>query len=134
MDAYSDQERASSASAKRPAWRRWLIEIERGISQSFRGESTLFGYCFIASIVITTGAVIGVGPMQWAIVILSLSVAASAEMFQMVLRAIWSDLADRLSKPTRKALQIGSAAVLVARIGAFVAIGMIYGAIIARII
>ncbi len=127
MDAYSNTDPvAPTRSESRSAWRRWLIDLERGISQSFRGESTLFGYCFIATIVLTTGFVVGVSLLQWAVVLLSLSVAASAEMFQMVLRAIWSDLADQLSKPTRKALQIGSAAVVVTRIGAFGAIALIY--------
>ena len=83
---------------------------------------------------LTTGFVIGIGVLQWAIVLLSLAVAASAEMFQMVLRAIWSDLADQLSKPTRKALQIGAAAVVVTRIGAFLAIALIYAAAIRTIV
>ena len=134
MNAYSNSANSDSAaptgSETRSAWRRWLINLERGISQSFRGESTLFGYCFIATIVLTTGIVIGIGVLQWAVVVLSLAIAASAEMFQMVLRAIWSDLADQLSKPTRKALQIGSAAVVVTRMGAFVAIVLIYAAAI----
>ena len=130
MDAFSDHDITTRTTAARPAWRRWLIEVERGITQSFRGESTLFGYCFVATIVLTMAVVLGIGVLEWAVVLLSLSVAASAEMFQMVLRAIWSDLRDQLSKPTRKALQIGCAAVLVTRCGAFLAIGLIYAAII----
>ncbi len=125
---------AASRSANRSAWRRWLIDVERGLSQSFRGESTLFGYCFVATVVITTGVVLGISIMQWAVVALALSVAASAEMFQMVLRAIWSDLDSKLSKETKKALQIGSAAVVVTRTGAMMAIVLIYGAKIAAVL
>jgi diacylglycerol kinase len=90
----------------------------------------LFGYCFVASVTVTVGLVVGIGVLQWAVVILSLSVAASAEMFQMVLRSIGNDLADRLSRPTQKALQIGSAAVVVTRLGAGIAVGLIYVAAI----
>lgn len=124
----------ASRSASRPAWRRWLIDVERGLSQSFRGESTLFGYCFVATVVLTMGVVLGMSVMQWAVIALALSVAASAEMFQMVLRAIWRDLDSGLSKETRKALQIGSAAVVVTRTGAMAAVVLIYGAKIASVL
>lgn len=129
MSVFHDHETsASSRSATRPAWRRWLIEVERGLSASFRGDSTLFGYCFAATIVLSTGFVLNIGILEWAVVSLSLSVAASAEMFQMVIRAIADDISDELSKNTRKSLRIGLAAVLVTRLGAFAAVLMIYGA------
>lgn len=135
MDAISSRKSVSqSRSAGRPPWRRWLIEVERGLSQSFRGESTLFGYCFAASIILTTGFVLQVGMVQWAIVVLALSIAASAEMFQMVLRSMWIDLESHLSRETRKALLIGSAAVVVTRLGAMTAIGIIYAGHIMRIL
>ncbi len=132
MDTHNQDSFTASRSSRRPAWRQWLVEVERGLSQSFRGESTLFGHCFIASIVLITGFILGITVLQWAVVFLSLGVAASAEMFQMVLRAIWTDLSEQLSKQTRKALQIGSAAVVVTRLAAAAAIVTIYGAAAAR--
>lgn len=126
MSAQRQETMATSRSQKRSAWRRWLIEIERGMSQSFRGESALFGHCFLAAIILITGLVLKIGVAHWAIVLLSLSVAASAEMFQMVLRSIWTDLEAQLSKDTRKSLQIGCAAVVVTRLGAVSAVLVIY--------
>ncbi|MFK7819690.1 MAG: diacylglycerol kinase [Planctomycetaceae bacterium] len=115
-----------SRSEQRPGWRQRLVDCERGLSQSFRGDSTLFGYCFVASVTVTAGLVVGIGVLEWAVVILAMCVAASTEMFQMVLRSIGDDLGERLSRPTRKALQIGTAAVLVTRLGATFAIAAIY--------
>lgn len=122
-----------SHSAQRPAWRRRLVEIERGLSQSFRGESTLCGYCFVASVVVTMGIVLDISVIEWAMVILALSVSASSEMFQMVLQSLGSDLGNRLSRSTQKALRIGNAAVVVTRLGALLAIVLVYGAVIRRI-
>lgn len=122
-----------SHSQQRPAWRRRLVEVERGLSQSFRGESTLFGYCFVACVVVTTGIVLDIGVIEWAIVAIALSVSASSEMFQMVLQSLGSDLENHLSRSTQKALRIGNAAVVVTRLGAVVAIALVYGAIVRRI-
>ncbi len=124
-------ERRDSA---RPAWRQWLVDIERGVTQSFRGDSSLFGHSFVAILVITMGVALNISVLQWATVLLALSVSVSAEMFQMVLRAVCRDLDAQLSRSTRKAVHIGVAAVVVTRLGALAAIGLTFGASIAPLL
>ena len=65
----------------RPAWRRWLIDVERGLMHGVRGDSVFFVYFFLTSATIAASVVLGISLLQWTVVILALTVVLSAEMF-----------------------------------------------------
>jgi len=111
----------------RPAWRRWLIDVERGLMHGVRGDSVFFVYFFLTSATIAASLVLGISLLQWTIVILALTVVLSAEMFNQSVRSLFAALGRPPDESTRTALRIGSAAVFVAIAGSVLTIGLILG-------
>jgi len=112
---------------RRAPWRQRLVEAERGITHGFRGDSTLFGYLFVGSVVAATGSVLELSLSQWTTLILAMTVVLSAELFQQALKAILLDGETRLSPSFEKALKIGTAGVFIAIGGAVLVISLIFG-------
>ena len=112
---------------QRAAWRQRLVDAERGLSHGFRLDSTFYGHFFVGSIVLATAVVLGIGLMEWAVVVMALTLVLSAEMFNQVLKAIWQTLGHHLAEPAHTVLRIGTGAVFVTILGATVAIGLIFG-------
>ena len=113
--------------SRRAAWRQRLVEAESGIKQGFRSDSTLFVHFFLASVILTVGLVLGISLLEWTIVVLSVTLVLSAEMFQHVVKAILGSVGHHFDDRTRKALRIGTAAVFVAMTGATLTVGLIFG-------
>ncbi len=111
----------------RPAWRQRLVDAERGIVHGVRGDSAFFVYFFLSSVTIATSVVLGISLLQWTIVILSLTLVLSAEMFNQVLRALIAAIGSPVSGAARSALRIGTAAVFVAIAGSVIVIGLTLG-------
>lgn len=112
---------------RRPAWRQRLVDAERGLSQGFRLDSTFYGHFFTGSIVLATAGVLGLSLLEWVAVILSLTLVLSAEMFNQVLKAVWSTVGHHFSEPARQALRMGTGAVFVTILGSVLTIGLIFG-------
>ena len=55
------------------------MEAERGLTEGFRTDSTLFGHFFIATIVMAAALVIGISLLEWGLLILSLAMVFSME-------------------------------------------------------
>lgn len=119
--------------SRRPIWRQRLVDAERGISHSLRSDSTLFVYFFVSCIIVTAGGVLGISLTEWTIVVLALSVVASAEIFNLVLRAIWRNIGHQLDSDTGKTIRMATAGVYVTILGACVAISLIFGQRLAAI-
>jgi len=118
---------------RRPVWRQRLVDAERGISHSLRSDSTLYVYFFVSCVIITAGGVLGISLTQWTIVVLALSVVATAEIFNLVLRDIWRSIGHQLDKGTSKTIRMATAGVYVTILGACVAISLIFGQRLAAI-
>lgn len=112
---------------RRAAWRQRLVEAERGITHGFRGDSTLFGYLFAGSVVVTTGLVLGLSLSQWTLLILAMTVVLSAELFQQALKAVLPSGETESSPSFEKGLKIGTAGVFVAIGGAVLVVSLIFG-------
>jgi len=119
--------RSAARDQKRSAFRRRLVDAERGMTFGLRGDSTFFVHFFVGSIVAAAGLVFGLSLIEWTVIVLGLTVVFSAEMFHQVLKAILGDLGRHLGEPARNSLRIGTAAVFVTMIGAAVVISLIFG-------
>ena len=117
----------ATASSERPAWRRWLIDVERGLTLGVRGDSIFFVYFFLTSATIAASLVLRISLLQWTVVILALTVVLSAEMFNQSVKSLFLSLGRPLDDSVKAALRIGSAAVFVAIVGSILTIGLILG-------
>ena len=123
----SNSDSAATLRSNRPAWRRWLIDVERGLMHGVRGDSIFFVYFFLTSATIAASVVLGIALLQWTIVILALTVVLSAEMFNQSVKSLFAALGRPADEKVKAALRIGSAAVFVAIVGSVVTIGLILG-------
>lgn len=114
-------------SRRRAPWRQRLIDAERGITLGFRGDSTLFLHFFLATIILGAAFVLGIGAIEWAIVLLALTLVLSAEMFNQVLRSVRDALGHQFDDRLQKAIRIGTAAVFVTMIGALATLAVVFG-------
>src|SRR5580704_14105063 len=106
-----------TACSERPAWRRWLIDVERGLMHGVRGDSIFFVYFFLTSATIAASVVLGIALLQWTVVILALTVVLSAEMFNQSVKSLFAAIGRPADDKVKAALRIGSAAVFVAIVG-----------------
>lgn len=113
-------------SPRRPAWRRRLIDAERGISQGVRGDSTFFVHFFLTCLIVTSALVLGIPFMHWTVLILAMTVVLAAEMFHQVLKSVWEHLGHHFEEPAQKSLRMGTAAVFVTMAGASLCITIIF--------
>ncbi|MAT15628.1 MAG: hypothetical protein CMJ46_10210 [Planctomyces sp.] len=112
---------------QRPSWRQHLIEVERGFAQIIRSDSVFFFHTFCLTIVLTCSFILGLSMMEWAMVVLSCTLAISAEMFNKVLKAIWDSLGHHFSEAARNSIRIGTASATLTLIGASITVGIILG-------
>lgn len=73
-------ESSGYAGAERAVWRRRFVLAERGFTAGFRANSALFFYFFTTSVMISFAVVLSLSPVQWAILLLSVVLAISAEL------------------------------------------------------
>ncbi len=117
----------ATAHSERPAWRRWLIDVERGLTLGVRGDSIFFVYFFLTSATIAASLVLRISLLQWTVVILALTVVLSAEMFNQSVKSLFLCLGRPIDESAKAALRIGSAAVFVTIVGSILTIGLILG-------
>jgi diacylglycerol kinase len=123
----SVSEPAATPHSTRPAWRRWLIDVERGLTHGVRGDSIFFVYFFLTSATIAASLVLKISLLQWTVVILALTVVLSAEMFHQSVKSLFLSLGRPVDESAKAALRIGSAAVFVTIVGSILTIGLILG-------
>jgi diacylglycerol kinase len=111
---------------RRSGWRRRLIDVERGMAQGMKRESTLYAYMFSLSMVIAAALVLGLGLVQWTIVIMCSTVMLSAELFNMALRTLAPLLNSDSQQEANDAIRMASAAVFATFVGATAAIGLVF--------
>lgn len=116
-----------STDRRRSPLRERLIEVERGMSQGFRLDSTFFVHFFVISILVASGIVFELGVVRWCLLVTSLSTVLAAEMFNQVLKIAWDCAGHLFDERTRKASKIGSAGVFVTIVGAVIVIGLVFG-------
>lgn len=111
---------------RRSAWRQRLVEAERGVALGFRGDSTLFVHFFAGSIILATAIVLGLTLVEWAVLVLALTLVLAAEMWGKVMTEIARHLPQENGGELRESLKIGTAAVFVTITGTLLAVGLIF--------
>lgn len=90
----------------------------RGVKIGVRGQGSFFVHFFAAAAAITAGVVLQVSREQWCLIVLCIAVVMAAEMFNSALEALARAVSDVQNPHVADALDISSAAVLIASIGA----------------
>ena len=108
---------------RRAAWRQRLVEAERGLVLGFRRDGVLCGHLFVVTLAAAAGLTFGLGPLEWAAVILALSSAIAAELFGQVLAALAAAVArggegEEGASDLAAAVRLGSGAAAIAALGA----------------
>ncbi len=125
---------ATESEKMRPEWRQRLIDVESGIKFGIRLDSTFFIHFFAGSAVIAAATLLGLSATHWAILILSMTSVLCAQMFNQVLKSIWSILGKHLPAESQSTFKAGTAAVGVSIIGSIITIAIIFGSALHRLL
>ncbi len=113
--------------APQPSERTWAAKFGdafRGVAQEIRSQSSFRVHFAAAALVIVGGVVLQVSLLQWCILLVCIGGVLTAEMFNTAMEAIARAITDQPNRHIRIALDVASAAVLVASITA-AAVGLI---------
>ena len=111
----------------RSAWRQRLVDAETGFRIGLRTDSILFLYLFIGAIVFASGFVFGLAKTEWLILILTLGLTLSVELFHQLLTFIVNEFSHHLSKDMDQMMRLGTAAVVTANLSAVTVIVILFG-------
>ncbi len=100
-------------------WREKFSDAFHGLKLGVRGQSSFFVHFFMAALVIATGVVLRVDSLaEWGVLILCIILVLCCEMFNSALESLARAITSEVNPHAGAALDIGSAAVLVASLGA----------------
>ena len=102
---------------KRP-WRDKFADAFRGAKRGVRGQSSFFVHFFIAALVVAAALALRATRIEWCVLVLCITIVMTAEMFNSALEHMGRAMGDEYNPTLGSALDIGSAAVLTASIGA----------------
>lgn len=109
-DTLTETETAPLAHRRAP-WRQRLVDAESGFRVGLRADSTLLGFLFCAVTVLITALVVGLGRLDWAVLILTLGMALAAELVHQVLKQL-QEYFQELRPELGSLLQLGSTGVM----------------------
>ncbi|MDY0169527.1 MAG: diacylglycerol kinase [Thermoguttaceae bacterium] len=105
--------------APRFGWCAKFRNAFRGIGLGIRGESSFKVHFFFGAAVMAAGMVLRIDDLrQWCLLLLCIAIVLSAELFNSALERMARAISKRHDPNLGAALDIGSAAVLAASIGA----------------
>ncbi len=97
----------------------------RGVVRAFISQRSFWIHLPVAAAVLIGAALHGVTRMEWAILIICITIVLAAEMFNTALEHLARVVTDEENEDVRQALDIASGAVLVTAIGALAVGSMI---------
>ena len=102
------------------SWIHKFSDAFRGVKAGVRGQSSFFVHFFIAAVVVAAGAVLRVSLIEWCLLLLCIAGVLTAEMFNSALESMAKAITGESDPHLGNSLDIGSAAVLLASLGAAV--------------
>jgi len=102
------------------SWSRKFRNAFRGVKLGVRGESSFFVHFFVAAMVVAAAVALSCNLVEWCLLVGAVAAVLVAEMFNSALERMAKAVDQRHNPQLRDALDIGSAAVLLATIGAAV--------------
>jgi len=100
------------------SWVHKFRDAFRGVKAGVRGQSSFFVHFFIAALVVAAGAVLQVSLIEWCLLLLCIAGVLTAEMFNSALESMAKAITGESDPHLGNSLDIGSAAVLSASVGA----------------
>lgn len=105
--------------ASQRTWSEKFGDAFHGVKAGVRGQSSFFVHFFVAALVLAAAAALGVRSLaEWGVLLLCITVVLSAEMFNSAIESLARAITRDVDPHVGTALDIGSAAVLLASIGA----------------
>ena len=101
--------------------RSWVCKFRdafRGVMAGVRGQSSFAVHFFAAAAVVAAGAALRVNVYEWCLLALCIAGVMTAEMFNSALESMAKAITGQSDPHLGNSLDIGSAAVLVASVGA----------------
>ena len=109
-------------------WPEKFRDALRGLKCGIRGQSSFFAHFFMTAVVLVAGALSPhMNHIEWCLLVLCIFVVLAAEMFNSALETMARAITDETDPHVGEALDIGSAAVLLASIGAAIVGIIIFG-------
>jgi diacylglycerol kinase (ATP) len=108
-------------------WPEKFRDAFRGVKVGVRGQSSFFVHLFFVAAVIGAGVVLQVTQTEWCLLALSMAVVLAAEMFNTAIESMARAITKETHPDLGDALDIGSAAVLLAAGGAVVVGLIVFG-------
>jgi diacylglycerol kinase len=110
--------------------RSWACKFRdafRGVKEGVHGQSSFLAHFFVAAAVIAAGIVLGVSLVEWCLLVLCIAGVLTAEMLNSALESMAKAVTGEVDPHLGNSLDIGSAAVLTASIGASIVGAIIFG-------
>jgi diacylglycerol kinase len=119
----------SPANAPPPhrAWREKFRDAFRGMKEGSRAQSSFRVHFLVAIAVVIAAAALRVERSEWCALVLCITVVLAAEMFNSALESMARAISGQPDPHLGNALDIASAAVLLASVGAVVVGAVIFG-------
>jgi diacylglycerol kinase len=108
------------------SWRDKFGDSFRGLKAGIRKQSSFFVHFFVAAVVLMAAAVLKIHRDQWYILLLCITIVLTAEMFNSALESMARAITGESNPHLGNALDIASAAVLVASTGAAIVGAIIF--------
>jgi diacylglycerol kinase len=108
------------------SWIKKFRDAFRGMKEGVRGQSSFFVHFFMSAAVIAAAAVMRMNVIEWCILLLCMTVVLTAEMFNSALESMAKAITEEIHPHLKNSLDIGSAAVLTASLGASVVGSLIF--------
>jgi len=112
-----------------PPERSWLEKFRDaflGVELGIRGQSSFFVHLFIAAAVVAAAIVLRAILIEWCVLLLCIAGVLTAEMFNSALESLSRAISREHNPDLGAALDMGSAAVLMAAIGAAIIGGIVF--------
>jgi diacylglycerol kinase len=100
------------------SWIRKFRDAFRGLNAGVRGQNSFYVHFPMCAAVVVAGAAMRADLVEWCILILCMTVVLTAEMFNSALESMAKAITGETDPHLGNSLDIGSAAVLVASLGA----------------
>lgn len=116
------------------SWPDKFRDAFRGVKEGVRGQSSFFVHFFAAAIVLAAGVVLGINQVEWCLLVLSITGVLTTEMLNSALESMAKAITGECDPHLGNSLDIGSAAVLLASIGAATVGVVIFGRRVAELL
>ena len=99
----------------------------RGLRRGVRSESNFFVHLFVAALVVATGGVLRCTMVEWCLLVLCIALVLAVEMMNTALEHLAKAVSEKRNPFIADALDMASASVLLASLGAAVVGSIILG-------